>query len=188
MPAEPVECQSPEAVPAAAGAFAATWLLLGVIRTRARLGGCSAAAAVFLLLTVTPGCVAYVVPTEVRSFRDDLGHKRIDANVMRSLRPGQTTLDDVLEDLGPPNVTLGEGRILVYTWATRQAFNFGWGLFAVNFKSGAHAANSGGFGFHPEQVHFLAMEFDRRGLLCRHRKRRDARLNMGAAGLDHVFE
>ena len=129
-----------------------------------------------------PGCI--VVPTSFDARQDDLGHRSIDAAAIRRLEPGVTTAAECEGALGAPTLRLAAGRLLVYSWTTRQRLQFFW--LAMISGAGAHTGAVGG-----EQIHYLALEFAAEegdaAILQRKRVAHDVLINASATGVDDVF-
>jgi hypothetical protein len=142
----------------------------------------TALAWVGFLLAGLPGCVAGILPTGFEHYSDNCGHSPIDTGVVRSLRPGQTTRSQAVAILGDPTFTLADGRLLVYSWTTRQEVPFIWGIAGMSGGASGHSRFTG------EQTHFLALQFDPADLLRGKRTNQDGRLNPSATTLDDVFE
>jgi outer membrane protein assembly factor BamE (lipoprotein component of BamABCDE complex) len=99
------------------------------------------------------GCA--VIHVKSRTF--DHGHAWVAERADRSIQPGSVTKEQVVNQLGAPDITLINGRLLAYTWTSS-----GGGVRVVPvicFKSGDDSMN--------ETTHYLLLEFDDQERLSR---------------------
>ncbi len=101
----------------------------------------------FAVLALT-GCIILPIPTSESKL---LAGKQVTEDQFSFLIPNVTTKDEVIQELGNPNVIWEDARIFSYNWEKRQGILF-WAV-------GGYGGGAGGMTDIPKRYHLL-IQFD----------------------------
>lgn len=102
------------------------------------------------LCALCTGCL--IVPVD---YHTSESRKNVSEEAKETLKPGETTKEDVFIKLGEPDEVSPDGRCLVYKWEKVKA---------IWFVGGYGSAAAGTF----DRIYSLGLCFDDRGLFLRH--------------------
>lgn len=135
--------------------------------------------AVIWLATCSGGCI--VLPVGHGTYTNGPAGPMTLRQATAFLKPGESTRERIATRLTVHGTSLGDGKVVAYTWGTRTSTRFFWGL--VNPMGGGGGADEFEFGW-GDRIEFLLLEFDSRDVLKRYKVQRGGALNYLATSLD----